>query len=303
MRTMMFDAASMRTRYTTHVGIFDCISDLTETIASRPHWKDSRELHSYNDGFHGDLSMAEACDRAISGDTKLAAIGDKYLSDIEGQLVWPSRRIERVAGPVGTSLHFGNYLAGTPDVLYRHREAENDLAPLTIVMDTMSWSGITNQQLQMRGAALLALTRYLADKRAVTLYIAGTTLQSDCHSGLPREQNSIALVKLDTAPLSVAHAAFMMVSPSSHRKLIWAGTVLPHRGLRENSSWPFFDRDGTGAPAKTGRIIQAALGLKPEDTLYIPYARRPGDMEDDPVAWVVDKINTYGRLGEAAETD
>ena len=127
--------------------------------------------------------------------------------------------------------------------------------PLSIFLETTGSSGVTGE----RGAAMLALVRLLNEYRPVDLWVCVTFGQREMMNGL--------LIRVDTRPLALAHAAHMLSSlPDT---AYCGGKVLNGLGLSWIGGWsygvPELERKWCGEIFK--RFLEPG-----SDVLYVPAA-------------------------------
>lgn len=256
-----------------HWMLFDTPAELAAwavaNCSTGSHW-DRRA----ND-WHGE-SSDDAARLTTSGDLSRVARSDALLGRFERFAFETTRKAWRddIAGG------FPNvpaYLAGHPLAMRRRAPAESAAAPLAVVVDLSTSAGISADAIERRGAAILALVRMLAMRRPVELW-AGTGLDAD------RRQNaSLIFCKLETAPLDLATAAYIMTSASFPRALCYN---IGHVAHNFGGGWPYGD-----ASTRHHFAEMCAAGFTHADALLaIPAAHNDDAIGKDPEGWIERKL-------------
>lgn len=106
------------------------------------------------------------------------------------------------------------FIAGHPLNMRRREKIENAAAPITIFCDIFASCSYTGEQITKRGAAVLALVRILSMRRPVELWLGG------CAAHRSENGKLVApVVKIDTAPLDLARAAYALTHPAFLRRV------------------------------------------------------------------------------------
>jgi hypothetical protein len=229
----------------------------------------------------GHYTAEKAMECARNGDASLVARSDEYLSalEIEAPTSQAWRTLDSV---VGAFPNVPAYLAGNPHNMRLRRRTNVDTAPLTIVVDIGSSAGVSQDQLLKRGAALLALVRVLSNLRPVELY-ATTMLGSDTEA-------HITIVKIDTTPLDLARAAFMLSHPAYGRGLMYQYFRKVHHRPYQ-TDWPYGGNRNLSRLASRAHELFGAY-LKTDKFLFL--AGKHLTSIPDPVEWLKEMISKYG---------
>lgn len=240
-----------------------------------------------NDPWTGSISQADALSACHTGRLDMVAQSDEYLTKFENVDLATSRHLWRdsVAGP------FANvpaYIAGQPLSMRMRMRDSNASAPLCIVMDTTIGAEYRAEQISKRGSAVLALTRLLAVSRPVELWTLCATDADDNNA-------FFSLVRIETAPLDLARAAFCMTHAAFPRMLQYQIGRKLH-GYRGN--WPFYDYNAT---RRNLRGLLPPLLPHASEFLAIPGAGNRDPMMSDPETWLRTALSEFGpQISEAA---
>lgn len=180
-----------------------------------------------------------------------------------------------------------NVIAGVPDCMWKREEtdilAEN--TPVTIYVDVVVSSGITTQELFDRGVAILALTMALSTIRPIDLYaVAMCDILADGHA-------CGTITRIETRPLDLARASWMLTSNGFARRLMHSGAMY-HRDTIYNTHAPFCWGMSPNNPAYVSKF-KSIVGMTPED-IFIPGGWLYDNlMKNNPVAWVNKMIEQH----------
>jgi hypothetical protein len=224
------------------------------------------------DEWSGGLEAAEAARRCHYGDLAQAAASDALLSRFE-RFGFESVRREWRDDISGQIPNVPAFIAGTPLAMRRRVKVESPAAPLAIVVDLTSSAMISSKQLERRGAAILAIVRVLSARRPVELW-AGTITDAN-----NRRDATAHFARIETAPLDLARAAFVLVSPAFPRQLCYGASRLD--GFEGH--WPF--GSDTASREFMADLLRPAM-LHIGDFLAIPGAHLSDEMHKNPEAWI-----------------
>lgn len=282
----------------TDVLVMDSLGDMVAHLKSI---KSDRRARDYVTE-PADPWSGRAWDNAVSalatGDTANVAAAQTMEREVESLLDWSARKhvvINSVAG--GGGLNTSAWLVGRPDIIRRRVRVESESAPLTVVVASNSAASVSSRALVRRGTAILALVRLLSATRPVTLWsVAASPVSGPHHTGMA--------LRIDTAPLVLGQAAFVLSDPAFGRRLCFATRVTVNGDVTgSGNGFQPFSGDSEKAKRIGGHVMAGALGVPAADLLYIPRAA-PGDdsgLTDNPVQWLKDTLALYGRGGDAAD--
>lgn len=242
----------------------------------------------------GGSSFNEARARVLTGDLSAVAESEAMLSALEAQCEMPSASRAFVADIVGACPNVPAYIAGQPLSMRRRARTTDDCAPLTIVVDLASSGGIGADTVKKRGVAVLALVRAISARRPIELW-AGCSLDAvnpETGSGC---DGSHVYFRIDTAPLDLARAAFLLTHPAVPRALVYA---YARAKFKAPLRWSY------GTASKKPKIdphMPAILGrVFTGDALMIPSIHLHDRSITAPVDWIKEHLHKV--TGEGADT-
>lgn len=217
-----------------------------------------------SDSKWGGCSFSNALMLAEQGDDRIAA---RLESRLDAMVPARTGRVT-VHVPDGGAVDVGAYLAGRPDAFMRKERRRSDRSPLQIYVNCTVGANFTATDAENRGAAILSLIQTLSETRAVELYAVIATYGNNAWYA--------AVVRLETRPLSVAHAAFALCHIAMLRQLGFRRAY--DNGF--NGSWPS-DRS-----EKTWRQRLAI----DDDALYIQEMYNHDPLALNPERWMEEQL-------------
>lgn len=251
------------------------MSDLYDAAKALPNYY-------YSGGsWTGHMSLDEARQCVDTGHLPSVAPSDAFLSAMEEILPAPTARHAIIDDVVGAFPNVPAMLAGQPLAMRRKVKRENEFAPIALVVNMVLSGGITGEQMEKRGAAILALARALSARRPVELWVC-------CGLGCNSDDASWQLYRVETAPLDLARAAFLMGHQAATRGLMYGLSKHLHMG---NGHWVY--SGSNNYVDKEPAIIKRALPHVSE-MIYVPGAHIYDPTISDPLKWVSEKVRAYG---------
>ena len=214
------------------------------------------------------------------GDMSLVPAADAYLREMEAH-VFVSRAYRTIDDVVGSFPNVPNVLAGVPCAMRRRVRVAKETAPLVVITEQAPSGSITSEQMARRGAAVLALVQLLANKRPVELW--GTVTLGDTN-----QFNSI-LYRIETAPLDLARAAFMLCDDDVTRVV---GYQLIQQRFSETAGGFAYGAEHLErkyAAQAFGRAIDASAQV-----LYVSFMHSTDKALNNPIAWIKTNLALYG---------
>jgi hypothetical protein len=185
------DNASRRT----HFILADSLSALSDLARQRGR---QTEKSSWT----GNMDLQAACDMAKTGDIKLVEKSDKLLSQFERfSFDAPLKAWQRDVA--GQRPDVPAFIAGHPAAMRRRVRLVSQAAPLAVLVDLTMSAGVSNSDIERRGAAILALCRILAGRRPVELW-------AGCMTDANGKDACAMFARIDTAPLSRAKCSIAL---------------------------------------------------------------------------------------------
>ena len=220
-------------------------------------------------------------DAAIScrtGDISRVAASDNLLAQMEQYELATPRRvwIDDVCGPLPNVPAF---LSGLPQSMRRRERDESANAPLAIIVDLTTSAAISAEDINTRGAALLALVRTLSARRPVELWVCAGEDAISSGAGF-------VAARLETSPLDLSSAAYALTHAGLVRALMY-GVLGGDPAIRSRGLWPF-----SRSPL-TRTEMEAAFAPAMShvtETLCIPGIHKEDPCVNDPLAWLARQI-------------
>lgn len=251
---------------------------------------------------HDDWAGATAAEtraRAVAGNAALTSVCDRLLAQMETATDFATARHATVAAVAGGVPCVPAYLAGSPLSMRRRVRVLDDSAPLSVVVDIGISAAVTHDTIQRRGAAALALVRLLAAVRPVSLWVV--TGQRISRYAENKSDAALA-VRLDTAPLDVARAAWLLCAPEAFRRASFAACQTIGGDARGHDvNW--LHNDHKRHPELIRDCLPALTGQS--DFLLVPSLITSGktqfDTDKQARDWVAEQLAQHsGAIGQAA---
>lgn len=261
--------------------LFDSAGELADF--ARTNCANNGEWTNNASAWTGGDSSDSACRKAKSGDLAGVARSDALLERFE-RFAFETERQRWVDDVCGGFPNVPAFLSGHPLAMRRRIADKDGAAPLAVIVDLTTSAGISADTIEKRGAAILALVRLLTMRRPVELWAGVMT-------GATGNRNLCGVFcRLETAPLDLATAAYVMTSAGFPRAVCYpiAKTTAAFGG-----GWPYNDHTITKAHM---REICAAAFHHASDTLCIPPVHIDDQITRDPEGWI------EARLAELAPT-
>ena len=247
--------------------------------------------------FYG-ATPTQTLERLHKGAPQRVATVDRVLDKVENAVDFCSARYVMRAAVAGGVPCVPSALAGVPTAMRARRRVVDDMGPLAVFIDMGLSASVKDHTIARRGAAALALVRLLSATRPVELWTF-TAQTVDHRSDTP--SNAISAIRLETAPLDLARAAWLLCAPEAFRRAGFASSSAL-AGLPKNFdvNWLFDDhkRHNSALPS----LLAKAFG--DSDRLVIPALFTGGETQfnDDAtaIAWVQSMIEQHSGLLEAA---
>lgn len=239
---------------------------------------------------------AETQHRLDAGSAKATAACDRLLDKMES-VGFATSRFATVAAVAGGAPCVPAYLAGSPMAMRRRVKISDDCAPLAVVVDLGISASVKPATIERRGAAALALVRLLAATRPVTLW-AVTGQQISRYSD--HATDAAFAVQIETAPLDVARAAWLLASPDAFRRAAFAACqTVGGYPAETNVNW--LQNDHKRHPDLIRACLPALTGCA--DFLLVPSLITAGETQFDSdaaaAAWIKSQLAERG-AAEAA---
>ena len=241
------------------------------------------DKQNFRGSWYGDCDAATAIKRLTTGDESLVAASDALLAKLENALPHTKKfQWQRVIA--GQIVDVPEMLRGEPACMRRRVRARRNDAPVTIFMDLTSSAMISARDLLARGTAILALARALVEHRAVELW-GGIALGEGTWHG--KAWSSTVAWRIDTAPLDLARAAFLLAHPAVARGIGYGLGPSCAQHASWSGSWAFGDH-GLHVSSQATRL-RNALGAS--ELLVIPPIYGLDPLVRAPLDWITRELH------------
>lgn len=272
---------------------FDCPAEFSAFLRGPANQNPYMAASDDDDSWAG-ASRAKTLACAQAGDSARVADCDRLLAVMETGADFAASRSATVAAIAGGVPNIPALLSGAPLAMRRRQRVTDQAAPLSVVVDIGVSSSVKHPTLARRGAAALALVRLLAAARPVTLWaVAG--LQCSHHSDSP--QNAAFAVRLDTAPLDLSRAAWLLCAPEAFRRAAFAAAqTVAGKPTERGTYW--LNDDTKRHPALLADCLPALTGTA--DCIVVPSLITSGstqfDSDSAAAAWVQEQLAAHGAV-------
>lgn len=236
--------------------------------------------NSHN-SWYGSESVADTFRLGTLGDRSLVPEAEKLLRQLETNIEVPRKCWEpNIAGPICI---VPDVLAGRPQAFRHLRERNDEKAPITILACSTISGGISVETIKRRGIAVLALIMALSRLRPIALYSIGTLDGPNDRSG-----ETILATRIETAPLDLARACWMLTSAGFARRINYS---IMERINGARGSWPkgFI----YSAPDPYMDHLRTTLSSDPSRTIVIKPTHLNDPLANDPLPWLKAQIARF----------
>lgn len=236
------------------------------------HWSGGSREDNLNKLANGDMSLVQEAEALVNKmiDAQVFTLGVPMLQH----------------SVVGFVPNVPAAIIGHPkDMWRRNTEDTQSLnSPLSIYAEVVVSGGVSHEELMQRGIAVLAFVMAMQSVRPIELYT---------YQGLGNSHGAYGTVtKVETKPLDLARAAWMLTSPGYARTLAFAGAY--HLGPADGS-WPW-----NSYPVKSEYepSMREMLEMQPEDIFLCGAFLNDKLALSNPVEWVRQMIAKHSGVQE-----
>lgn len=234
--------------------------------------------------FTGYQTYAEAKKNATKGKPEVVKRSDKIMQEIEADgielegLQWGND----VAGFIPC---VPSFISGAPDSMRRPMDCSTDKSPIKVYASFCASAGVTAEQLEKRGVAILSLCRKLQAIRPVELWIFSEMYGYGGYA--------IPVIRIETSPLDLTSASYAMADAGFLRQLGFAWGY-DSRGFDGGWAWEI-----GGNYTRMIKNLRELFEADDKDLIL------PGTFLDDkllnkPVEWVNEQVLKYTAQLESA---
>lgn len=292
-RNQMFENHNGGDKVTKHLEtfrVFETPREFADKFATLPV-EFTRGLIGNGRAWCGASNADEVSAWLADGKPELVGRSDKLLSAFD-DIQFNTRKSAIVPAVCGGAPNVGAFLAGSPVAMRQRIKTVSDQAPLRLVADISSSAGIKTETLERRGASILALVRMLAAVRPVELYIGFST---NIHESTTQKKTSAhyEMVRIDTTPLDLARAAFLLADPAAARVALYSTACEAVKAPSTNVSINWGYRDVSLSRRRFADAVSRMFGDGSE-TAYLAPPFVNDATKDNAEAFIREKLLEYG---------
>lgn len=233
-------------------------------------YRNGYDDHAWDLGVSADDAKIRAVDGDIAITDRAAALIDTIEPEI-GEVLTP----QWISSVAGSRVVVPEFLRGLPTHMRRRVRSETAGRCIDIFVDISSSAGIDALDLVSRGCAIIALIETLQRCRvSVNLSIG-----MGCRSRSEPDREIWMVIPIESRPLDVSSASFVLAHPSFARNLCY-------RVLEKQNgctlTWSKFQNDDVAK--------RAYLGLEEHDLFVSPAHLYDKLIINDPKKWVEDRV-------------
>lgn len=268
--------------------MFDAPEDLSEYVKTIPdairHYSDRQNARTAWSGETG----PDAEKYLQFGSTKYLDKAEALIDKMREEGIFSHGQKIYETSVVGSFPCVPHAIMGLPDTMYQLSETDlvSTTTPLRIYVELAASAYVTHEQLLNRGVAVLGLVLALQQVRPIELYVTSfgdPNYKNQCHGGV---------VRIQTAPLDLDRAVFMLANPGFYRQIMF-GLKAHLAGLtRASSALPFMFGQSPGSDQNIA-TQRELLGMAPDD-LFIPGVYKSNTAYiNDPIGWIKKHLDAY----------
>jgi hypothetical protein len=246
-------------------------------------------------------SRRAALDKSIHGDRTNLAAAQAMMAEFDN--VVSREAVEEVAEVFGCYPCIPEVLNGEPECMRMPVAMRSEGAPLRIVIDLTTSGGIGHEDIATRGVAALALVWQLSAVRPVELEVCAALGGGERRSGTGNDRVCVASVRINTAPLDLATACYMITSPGFHRGLLYDVLEVFNCG----GGWPNLDGCPYGQmshPDSIARMTAVVAADSGDEVLFLPaLSMYESEAVKNPRAWIKRMYDRYSPGYEEPATE
>lgn len=243
-------------------------------------------LHTEARDWTGGESERDAVEMMRKGDTSAVAAAQEMLGKLENEIDIESLRPQWQHAVCGAFVNVPDFLSGEPECMRRMQITETDSAPIRVFVATTSSGGLDTEKLRKRGTAALALVMALSQVRQVELYCF-STMGDGCSAGKVRD--IIEITRVQSSPLCLSEAAYMMISQGYARKLTYQ--LGHHFGW--SGAWASFVDTNITKENECIAGCRIALNATAQDVIIPPSFNWSQQIITDPLGWVKARLQEH----------
>jgi hypothetical protein len=272
------------------IGIcFDSFGEFVAHCDKLPNSSRLNDGRMFDSKWQDGLDFNQAVDKARTGDLARVQASDKIMSKLEDLVAFNTSQMQTVDAMTGGIPNVAAYLAGSPMNMRRRQRVALQAAPLNVIVDLGSSSGISAEQLARRGATILAFVRIMSAQRPVNLYLA--TAFSPYSA---RESTAAGVaVRVDTSPLDLARASYAISGAAFPRHMMYSALIHETK-CSNHDSLPFPYSDIEFYRRNLHKFWERFVSVDTEETAVIGPLYLTDDFAD-PEKWLREMVAKYAQ--------
>ena len=234
-------------------------------------------------------SATNQLDKLATGDTSYIEQARKLIEDMTNHSLLSTGLKMYEPSIVGAFPHVPNYLNDLPETMYQLDETDlrGNTTPIRIFMQLNSSAGVSSAELTSRGLTALGLVLALESIRPIDLYVVGV-----CRIDSSLE-NFGTCTRVETRPLDLARAAYMLCCPEFYRVITWAASVELGRALgHQYTGINFAFGESPGSRASIDAYTKA-LSLNNDDVFLPGTFLINSQYKNDPIGYIKNYLKKY----------
>lgn len=251
--------------------------------------------------FFSDIDPEWSNGTSAQAKTYLEYGSDKYLDQAKalidkmqlnglfahGQKLW-------MPSVVGAFPNVPNAIMNLPETMYQLEETDiqSETTPLKVYVELGADWRVAAEDLIKRGVAIMAFALAMKQVRGIELYC----VSSVCPNYDLRQSSAatiIQTIRLETNPLDLERATYMLCDPSMYRQLVYANSFKLDNDTRWHGRLPFAWNKIYGDKDRT-QTMREILNLNPDDCYFNGVAKGMEQEYKTPLAWVEKTLSQYG---------
>lgn len=258
---------------------FDSVGDFSREFQST-----GVKLQHNDPSWWGGDSLSTLLKKCTEGETTHVQAAEDLLEQLRHEIEVPKPQWS--PSPFGAFPMVPEFLAGDIECMRIMQHDPQQSTPIRIWFDPTSSAVIDAKDLVKRGTAVLALTMALSQIRPVELW---TFCDLDAHG----KDHSLICVKIQTAPMMLSEACYVLCNPGYARALTYS---MAHQRFGFQGMWGFGDWCDDESRIE---IMKASLQASDQD-IIIPGASYKDDLITNPIEYIRREIKRHTNQLEEA---
>jgi hypothetical protein len=265
---------------------FDTLADIGKYCEKNHNSTSFYGWERESDSWYGGFSAKKVVNTLSTGDEKFCAGYEKLMSKFEDMDLSTMRAGWR-NDVAGQRPDVQSYLAGHPLSMRRRVREDNSNSPMAIIVDVTLSAVCDENDMQKRGAAILALLRLLTARRPVELWLT-SVMDSNVYDW------GCVLVRIETTPLDIATSSFVFGSLGFTRMICYG---IGEQEFNFAGRWGF---NSGNVSRKHMKELYRPKFEHVEEMLCIPGMNSKDKLVTNPDKWIHEQLKRFapGFMGD-----